>query len=246
MSDDGQSPPRRHRTCITEGGLGAATTREIATSAGTNLQAITYHYGSKDRLVARALVETVREWVSPALDVMREPGDPATQMLAAVQALTAHVEQRRGDAPALLEALVAAPRLPELRTAVLDLWTDLRTELLVEVHPPTGGATLHTGDRWRSQRGAGSAGRGAGRLSGWPRAADDRPDRLRRRRRGGRRRGEPPGPRDDHRARRRHDRRRARGMAPRRAHGQARRQQRDRRPLLRASACRACATWPRP
>ena len=76
------------------------------------------------------MVETVREWVSPALDVMREPGDPATQMLAAVAGCSPPTsEQRRGDAPALLEALVAAPRLPELRTAVLDLWTDLRTEL---------------------------------------------------------------------------------------------------------------------
>jgi AcrR family transcriptional regulator len=117
------------RACIAEGGIPAATSREIAAAAGTNLQAITYHFGSKDRLVARALVETVREWVTPALDVMREPGDPATQMLAAVQALTAHFEQRRSDAPALLEALVAAPRLPELRTAVLDLWAGLRTEL---------------------------------------------------------------------------------------------------------------------
>jgi AcrR family transcriptional regulator len=113
------------RACIAEGGISAATSREIAAAAGTNLQAIT----SKDRLVARALVETVREWVSPALDVMREPGDPATQMLAAMQALTSHFEQRRADAPALLEALVAAPRLPELRTAVLDLWSGLRAEL---------------------------------------------------------------------------------------------------------------------
>ena len=117
------------RACIAEGGIPAATSREIAAAAGTNLQAITYHFGSKDRLVARALVETVREWVGPALDVMREPGDPATQMLAAVQALTAHFEQRRAEAPVLLEALVAAPRLPELRTAVLDLWAGLRTEL---------------------------------------------------------------------------------------------------------------------
>ena len=97
------------RACIAEGGIPAATSREIAAAAGTNLQAITYHFGFKDRLVARALVETVREWVGPALDVMREPGDPATQMLAGAQALTAHFEQRRAQAPVLLEALVATP-----------------------------------------------------------------------------------------------------------------------------------------
>jgi len=117
------------RACIAERGVAATTSREIASGAGTNLQAITYHFGSKDRLVALALVETVREWVTPALDVMREPGDPNAQMLAAVQALTANFERRRADAPALLEALALAPRLPELRTAVLDLWGQLRTEL---------------------------------------------------------------------------------------------------------------------
>lgn len=117
------------RACIAEQGVAGATSREIATAAGTNLQAITYHYGSKDRLVARALVETVREWVEPALDVMAAPGDPATQMLSAVQALTERFERRRVDAPALLEALALAPRMPELRTAVLDLWSDLRRQL---------------------------------------------------------------------------------------------------------------------
>jgi AcrR family transcriptional regulator len=117
------------RSCIAEHGIAGATSREITAAAGANLQAITYHFGSKDRLVAQALVETVREWVRPALAVMAEPGDPAARMLAAVQALTSHFERRRAEAPALLEALVTAPRIPELRTAVLDLWNDLRAEL---------------------------------------------------------------------------------------------------------------------
>jgi AcrR family transcriptional regulator len=117
------------RTCIAERGVAGTTSREITTTAEANLQAITYHFGSKDRLVAQALVETVRDWVAPALAVMTEPGDPGAQMLAAVQALTTHFERRRAEAPALLEALVTAPRVPELRTAVLDLWNELRTEL---------------------------------------------------------------------------------------------------------------------
>lgn len=117
------------RACIAEQGVAGATSREIAAAAGTNLQAITYHYGSKDRLVARALVETVHEWVEPALAVMAAPGDPATQMLSAVQALTERFERRRSDAPALLEALALAPRRPELRTAIVDLWSELRRRL---------------------------------------------------------------------------------------------------------------------
>ena len=133
MSDTATRLLDATRTCIAERGVAGTTSREITTTAGANLQAITYHFGSKDRLVAQALVETVREWVAPALAVMSEPGDPASQMLAAVQALTTHFERRRAEAPALLEALVTAPRIPELRTAVLDLWNDLRSELAAHI-----------------------------------------------------------------------------------------------------------------
>ncbi|HEY6531401.1 MAG TPA: TetR/AcrR family transcriptional regulator [Acidimicrobiales bacterium] len=121
------------RRCIVERGVAGTTSREIAAAAGTNLQAITYHYGSKDELVARALVESVREWVDPALVELRGDGDPAARLLTAVQVLTAGFEARRAEAPALLEALVQANRLPRLREAVVELWDDLRTELADQV-----------------------------------------------------------------------------------------------------------------
>lgn len=117
------------KTCIAKGGVAGATSREIAAGAGTNLQAITYHFGSKDALVARALVDGVRDWIEPAITVLATPGDPATQMLAAVQNLVSYFERRRAEAPALLEALAMAPRHPELRRAVIDLWSGLRVEL---------------------------------------------------------------------------------------------------------------------
>jgi AcrR family transcriptional regulator len=117
------------RRCIAESGVAGATSRQITAAAGTNLQAITYHYGSKDELVAVALLESVREWVEPALAELRAPGEPTTRMLTAVQALTARFEERSADAPALLEALVQTTRSPALRERVLELWTDLRAEL---------------------------------------------------------------------------------------------------------------------
>jgi len=132
------------RRCIVERGVAGSTSREITAAAGTNLQAITYHYGSKDELVAVALLASVREWVEPALAELRGSGDAATRMLTAVQALTSRFEQRSGDAPALLEALVQATRHAQLRESVLALWADLRGELaerIVELrrdgHVPT-------------------------------------------------------------------------------------------------------------
>ena len=117
------------RTCVAERGVAGTTSRDIAAAAGTNLQAITYHFGSKDRLVARALIEDVGDWVAPALEELTAPGDPATRMLSAVLALTAHFEERRAEAPAMLEALVQATRDEQVRQAVTELWGELGAEL---------------------------------------------------------------------------------------------------------------------
>ena len=48
------------RTCVGRKGLATTTSRDITAEAGANLAAITYHFGSKDRLVADALLEELR------------------------------------------------------------------------------------------------------------------------------------------------------------------------------------------
>jgi AcrR family transcriptional regulator len=51
--------------CLRERGVAGTTSREIAAPGGVNLAAITYHFGSKDEFVARALLHAVRKWLSP-------------------------------------------------------------------------------------------------------------------------------------------------------------------------------------
>src|SRR5438270_2977098 len=97
------------RRCIATRGLAATTSRDITAGAGANLAAITYHFGSKDRLVAAALLEELRAWLSPALEVLAGDGDPAARALAAIETLVRDFERRREEAPAYLEALVHAP-----------------------------------------------------------------------------------------------------------------------------------------
>ena len=46
-------------TSLRTKGVAGLTSREIAGAADVNLQAITYHFGSKDSLVAAALTELV-------------------------------------------------------------------------------------------------------------------------------------------------------------------------------------------
>lgn len=126
MTDTRQRLLDATRRCVRSRGLARTTSRDITGAADANLAAITYHFGSKDELVAEALLAGLREWLDPTLIALTESDDPATGMLTAVQTLITTFDQHRDEAPAHLEALVQAPRLPALHEGVLVLWSELR------------------------------------------------------------------------------------------------------------------------
>src|SRR4051812_32038359 len=119
------------RAQVRAGGPASASSRAITAAAGVNLQAITYHFGGKDALVAAALAAEVRAWAQPVIDVLDAPGDPAAAMLAAVARLNATFDDARDLTPALLDAVAHAirHRTPE----VLDLWEQLRARLARQI-----------------------------------------------------------------------------------------------------------------
>lgn len=126
MSDTRNALLVAARSCIRQEGLAGATSRAITAEAGVNLGAITYHFDSKDRLIADALLDGLRMWLTPTLEVLTGPGDPVARTLSAVQTLTATFEELRSDAPMYLEALVQSRRMPLVRAGLLDLWSELR------------------------------------------------------------------------------------------------------------------------
>jgi len=129
MTDTRERLLRATRRCIASKGLAATTSRDITATAGVNLAAITYHFGSKDDLVAEALIEGLRTWLAPTIAVLGREGDPAARMLLAIRTLTATFERQRRQAPGYLQALVEAPRITSLHAAVVDLWHELRSLL---------------------------------------------------------------------------------------------------------------------
>ncbi|WP_166982460.1 TetR/AcrR family transcriptional regulator [Paramicrobacterium fandaimingii] len=56
------------RKVIVERGIAKTTARDIAAAAGVSLAAIGYHFGSKDRLVTEALVETLGTGIGDDLE----------------------------------------------------------------------------------------------------------------------------------------------------------------------------------
>lgn len=133
MNDQGSTRDRllgAALTVVREHGVVGATSRQIAAAAGTNLQAITYHFGSKDELVAAALVQAVRSWVAPARELLRDVAqDPAGRLVAAMKELDAVATRVVDQVPAYVEALSQLSRSPELRAQILALLAELRADV---------------------------------------------------------------------------------------------------------------------
>jgi AcrR family transcriptional regulator len=116
-------------------GVARATSRQIASAAGVNLQAITYHFGSKDNLVAQALVHAVRTWTEPARAALTGlADDPLGRLFGTVLALQQALEQAREHFPAYIEALATAAREETVRNQIVGLLTELRDALATRIH----------------------------------------------------------------------------------------------------------------
>jgi AcrR family transcriptional regulator len=117
--------------CIEERGYGEVTTRDIAQAAKANVASITYHFGSKDALIAEALAEGFRRWLAEfAGEVMRTgTTDDETLMQSAVRALGESMGSHRGMARAFIAALSRAPHDKHLRDVLAASYRESRTSL---------------------------------------------------------------------------------------------------------------------
>jgi AcrR family transcriptional regulator len=114
-------------------GLAATTSREITATAGVNLAGITYHYGSKDELVARALLMTIDQWLAPARAALQQDGDALTRLLAAVAAVRTALDAASELLPVYVDALAHAPRNETLARGMEAFRTELRRFLAAEL-----------------------------------------------------------------------------------------------------------------
>jgi AcrR family transcriptional regulator len=121
------------RSCVGRKGLAATTSRDITAEAGANLAAITYHFGSKDGLVADALLEELRSWLTPTLGVLGGDGDPSTRTLLAIQTLMTTFREHESAASAYVQAVAQAPMLPRLQAGLVELWAELRELLAADI-----------------------------------------------------------------------------------------------------------------
>lgn len=132
-TDTRENLVRATREAICELGSGGATAREIAGRAGANLASIPYHFGTKDALVAEALVEEARELVGPVLELLASDLPPTERAMTGVQVLNELFEQRRSRVPVYLSAVAAVAHDDQVRAGLEQLWSEVRTELAAEI-----------------------------------------------------------------------------------------------------------------
>ena len=117
------------RDCVRTHGLAGTTSREITTAAGANLAAITYHFGSKDELIAEALFGELHRRIEPALALLEGDGAPEQRGLTVVQALSTEFERSKKDTLVYFEALLLAARDERYRRSALKLHRAIRRQL---------------------------------------------------------------------------------------------------------------------
>jgi len=118
---------------IGELGVEGATAREITRRAEANLASIPYHFGSKDALVAAALVAEAHDVLEPVLALLAADGTPAERAVAAASVLNARFVETRTRVPGLLAAIARAPHDPAVAAALAGIWSDVRRRLAEDV-----------------------------------------------------------------------------------------------------------------
>lgn len=121
------------RDAIRDLGVGRATAREITGRASANLASIPYHFGSKDALVAEALLVETRELIAPVLDLLSSDRPGAERATEAVTMLNELFEQSRNQVPVYLAALAASPHSTQVADGLATLWADVRTALAEDI-----------------------------------------------------------------------------------------------------------------
>ena len=111
-------------------GFDGASIRAITRSAGANLGAVTYHFGSKRNLYAAVLEEGLRPIARRVTDAVRSGGTALDRMIRVVEAYFEHLEEHP-DMPQLLLQEVAAGKRPP--TVVFEVISTVKTSL-VELH----------------------------------------------------------------------------------------------------------------
>lgn len=119
------------KQCLAERGYARTTVRDIVAASGTNLAAINYHFGTRDKLLNQAMIESSTSAVNQVLEALPDTAleDPAARLDAFWRKLIESFSSNRGIWVANIESLAQALHSPELQAQIGAAQSEARATL---------------------------------------------------------------------------------------------------------------------
>ncbi|MQA86084.1 MAG: TetR family transcriptional regulator [Streptosporangiales bacterium] len=122
-------------SCLQQRGYARTTTRDIVAAAGAHLPAVNYYFGSKERLLAAAIVEVLRRWAQATMEIANDPSPiPAQERLhRTLDGFLGSLAANHAYVVSAMEAFAQAPRNDELRDRLADEYQLARDEIAATI-----------------------------------------------------------------------------------------------------------------
>jgi AcrR family transcriptional regulator len=114
---------------LLERGYAGTSVREIAAAAGVaNLAAVSYHFGSREKLLAEAILASFVEWAEQVADSgpVEAQAGPHEQLAARARPTVDGIPAMRPLFVVALEAILQAQRSPELKRRLAEHYAEHR------------------------------------------------------------------------------------------------------------------------
>lgn len=120
------------KQCLVELGYNRTTARDIVKASGTNLASIGYHFGSKDALLAQAMMELVGEWGEKFTAAATESGAKTSEarFRSTWRQILKLFDSDRAVTLASFDIAVQAARSPQLQQIFVQTWPEARAGLV--------------------------------------------------------------------------------------------------------------------
>lgn len=128
---------------VLERGYAGASVRELAALAGTNLGAVNYHFGSREKLLDQAILEFFLEWGAEVGEVeVASDAGPLEQLAARARPMVDGIAGAQPQFVMFLEALLQARRSPDLRRELVGHYARQRERAAEYIRASPGGREL--------------------------------------------------------------------------------------------------------
>jgi AcrR family transcriptional regulator len=112
---------RAAKKLVLERGYAGASVRELTAESGTNLGAVNYHFGSREKLLNEAIGEYFLEWGERVGTADVDPdGGPLEQLAARARPMVDGIADARPMFVMFLEALLQSRHSPALREQLVE------------------------------------------------------------------------------------------------------------------------------